>query len=59
VTRAVTGQTLSASNVATLDPGDLSWVPERPDRTLWDNTRDLWTAVAQIATVVIAIRTVR
>jgi protein involved in polysaccharide export with SLBB domain len=58
VTRAVTGQTLSASNVATLDPGDLIWVPERPDRTLWDNARDVLTAMAQIATVIIAIRSV-
>jgi polysaccharide biosynthesis/export protein len=59
VTRSVTGQTLLARNVSTLDPGDLIWVPERPDRTLWDSTRDVLTAVAQVATVVIAIRSVR
>ncbi len=58
VTRAVTGQTLLARNVRSLDPGDLVWVPDRSDRTLWDNTRDLLTALSQIATIIIAIRSV-
>jgi polysaccharide export outer membrane protein len=35
VTRAVTGQTLLAKNVRTLDPGDFVWVPEKPDVTVW------------------------
>lgn len=59
VTRAVTGQTLLARNVNSLDPGDLVWVPEKPDVTLWHLTREVLTAVAQVATVVIAIRSVR
>ena len=59
VTRAVTGQTLLANNVTALDPGDLVWVPEKPDTTLWQLTREVLTAVAQVATVVIAIRSVR
>jgi protein involved in polysaccharide export with SLBB domain len=58
VTRAVTGQTLPARNVRVLDPGDFVWVPERPDRTLWDHTREILTGLAQIATVIIAIRTI-
>lgn len=59
VTRAVTGQTLLASNVASLDPGDLIWVPERPDRTVWEQFREVVLALSQVATIVIAIRSVR
>jgi protein involved in polysaccharide export with SLBB domain len=58
VTRAVTGQTLPAKNVRTLDPGDFVWVPERPDKNVWDYSRETLTAIAQIATVIIAIRTI-
>jgi len=59
VTRAVTGQTLPARNVKTLDPGDFVWVPEKGDATLWERTGGLLTAAAQIATVIIAIRSLR
>ena len=59
VTRAVTGQTLLARNVHTLDPGDFLWVPERSDRTAWDHFSGLLTTLAQIATVVIAVRSIR
>jgi len=58
VSRAVTGQTLPAQNVPHLDPGDLIWIPEKPDKTLWDNASALLTALAQLATVVIAVRSV-
>ena len=59
VTRAVTGQTLLARNVRTLDPGDFVWVPEKSDVTVWEQSREVLTALAQLATVVIAIRSVR
>ena len=59
VTRAVTGQTLLARNVRTLDPGDFLWVPERSDLTAWDHFSHLLTTLAQIATVVIAVRSIR
>jgi len=59
VTRAVTGQTLLARNVRSLDPGDFVWVPEKPDVTIWQQAREVLTALASIATVVIAIRSVR
>ena len=59
VTRAVTGQTLLARNVRALDPGDFVWVPEKPDITVWQQARDLLTALAGVATIVIAIRSVR
>lgn len=58
VTRAVTGQTLLARNVTALNPGDLVWVPEKPDVTFWQLSREVLTALAQVATVVIAIRSV-
>lgn len=59
ITRAVTGQTLPARNVPTLHPGDFVWVPERPDRTAWEGIRDVLSALGQIATVIIAIRSLR
>ncbi len=59
VTRAVTGQTLLAKDVRTLDPGDFIWVPERNDVTAWQQSREVLTALAQVATIVIAIRSVR
>lgn len=59
VTRAVTGQTLLAHNVRRLDPGDFIWVPERSDVTAWDRFSRLLTTLAQIATVVIAVRSIR
>jgi len=59
VTRSVTGQTLLARDLAKLDPGDFVWVPEKPDVTAWDQFRVLLTSVAEIATVIIAIRSLR
>ncbi|HET9327755.1 MAG TPA: SLBB domain-containing protein [Candidatus Eisenbacteria bacterium] len=55
VTRAVTGQTLPARNVQVLDPGDFVWVPEKPDRGFWDYATPILVALAQVATVVIAV----
>jgi len=58
VTRAVSGQTLPAKNVKVLDPGDFVWLPERPDKNGWDYTREILTALAQVAAIVIAIDSV-
>jgi protein involved in polysaccharide export with SLBB domain len=55
VTRSVTGQTLLARDVASLDPGDFIWVPEKPDITLWQQMTTVLMAVGQIATIVLAI----
>ena len=55
VTRAVTGQTLPSRNVRVLDPGDFVWVPEKPDRGFWDYATPILVALAQVATVVIAV----
>lgn len=59
VTRAVTGQTLLANQVQALDPGDFIWVPEKPDVTAWQQAREILSALAQVAAIVIAIRSVR
>lgn len=59
VTRVVTGQTLLARDVRTLDPGDFIWVPEKPDITQWERLKEMLVALAQVATIVIAIRSVR
>ena len=59
VKRAVSGQTLLARDVRALDPGDFLWVPERPDRTIFEQSRDLLTVLGSVATIVIAIRSLR
>jgi polysaccharide export outer membrane protein len=56
VTRAVTGQTILARNVASIAPGDLIWVPERGDQSLWQQFQTTILVLAQIATVIIAVR---
>jgi len=59
VTRVVTGQTLLARDVRSLDPGDFIWVPEKPDITQWERLKDVLVALAQVATIVIAIKSVQ
>ena len=59
VTRAVTGQTMLARDVRVLDPGDFIWVPEKPDVTVWEQAKEVLSALAGAATIVIAIRSVR
>jgi len=56
VTRSVTGQTLRASDVQSLEPGDQIWVPERGDSTLWKDLQQIILVAAQVATVIIAVR---
>jgi len=58
VTRSVTGQVIPAQNISALDPGDFVWVPEKPDRTAWDHFSAFLTAMAQLATVVIAVKAI-
>jgi protein involved in polysaccharide export with SLBB domain len=59
VTRAVTGQTMLARNVRTLDPGDFIWVPERPDITAWEQAKDVLTSLASVAAIILAIQSVK
>lgn len=56
IKRAVTGQTILAKDVASLEPGDLVWVPERGESTSWQNLQATLLVLAQIATVIVAVR---
>jgi len=56
IARSVTGQTLHARDVQSLAPGDMIWVPVRPDKTVWENMQTVIVVAAQVATVVIALR---
>jgi protein involved in polysaccharide export with SLBB domain len=56
ITRTVTGQTLLARDVGEIAPGDLIWVPERPDVTTWQHLQTLIAVAAQVATLIIAVR---
>jgi protein involved in polysaccharide export with SLBB domain len=55
ITRSVTGQTLPRANVDEVAPGDMIWVPEKPDQTFWDHLQTFITVSAQLATIAIAI----
>jgi len=59
VTRAGSSHTVIASSVHVLYPGDFIWVPIRPEDSYWRKSVALLTALAQIATIVIAIRSLR
>ena len=37
-------------------PGDLIWVPERPDVTFWQRLQTLLAVAAQVATVIVVVR---
>lgn len=56
VTRIANGQTVAAGDVERLAPGDLIWVPERPDVTLWDHLRELIVVAGGVATIIIAVK---
>ena len=59
VTRSVTGQTLLAKNVPSLDPGDVVWVPEKRDSNLAQGAQTFLLFAAQVATIVLAVVTIR
>jgi hypothetical protein len=56
VKRAVTGQTMLARDVASLEPGDLVWVPERGEFKGWQNVQSILLIATQLATIVLAVR---
>jgi protein involved in polysaccharide export with SLBB domain len=58
VARAVTGQTILGKDVHSLDPGDFIWVPDKPETTLGQTTRDALTILALLATVVLGVQSV-
>jgi protein involved in polysaccharide export with SLBB domain len=56
VTRASSGQTVLLKDAGPIDPGDLIYIPEAPERHLVSSLRDLLIAAGSIATIVIAFR---
>lgn len=59
VTRAGSGHTLLARDVKVMSPGDFIWVPTRPEVPISRTSGAFLTAMAQIATVIIAIRSLK
>jgi protein involved in polysaccharide export with SLBB domain len=59
IVRAGSAHTLLARAVRAPAAGDLIWVPTRPEDSVWRKARDLLSALGQVATIVIAIRSVR
>jgi protein involved in polysaccharide export with SLBB domain len=58
VKRAVTGQTMLAHDVSSLQPGDMIWVPERGDPQTWQNFQAVLLVATQVATIILALRVV-
>ncbi len=51
----VTGEIIDDEDVKSLEPGDIIWVPRKPDRDWWQIFRQTIAVVAQVATVYIVV----
>jgi protein involved in polysaccharide export with SLBB domain len=51
----VTGEILDDEDVKKLEPGDIIWVPRKPDREWWGLFRQTIALIAQLATVYIVV----
>jgi len=51
----VTGEIIDDEDVKNLQPGDIIWVPRKPDRDWWEMFRYTIAIVAQLATVYIVV----
>ena len=51
----VTGEIIDDEDVKDLQPGDIVWVPRKPDRDWWEIFRQTIAIAAQVATVYIVI----
>lgn len=56
ITRRSSGQTLLARETGAPMPGDFLWVPERSDVSAWFYLKEALVVIAQVATIVIAVR---
>jgi protein involved in polysaccharide export with SLBB domain len=56
VTRSITGQSILGRDVGALSSGDLIWVPERGEVPVWQTTQAVILVLAQVATVILAIK---
>jgi len=51
----VTGEIIDDEDVKNLEPGDIIWVPRKPDRDWWEIFRQTIAVIAQVATVYIVV----
>jgi len=56
VTLAATGGQMDADEAGPLRPGDIVWVPTKPERSVWASVRDVLTTAAQAATIYLVVR---
>jgi len=59
VVKASTGGIVLYSSKVRLDPGDIVFVPPKPEVTTWTRIKDGVAVLAQVATVVLIVETVR
>ncbi len=55
VIRARTGEWVSAGKAKRLDAGDTIWVPEKPDRSLWQDFKEGLVLTGQVLTIYLVI----
>ncbi|MGH7681164.1 MAG: SLBB domain-containing protein [Candidatus Eiseniibacteriota bacterium] len=58
ITLAATGRQVGIGDVKTLMPGDIIWVPTKPERNPWATFRDVVGVAAALAAIVIAVEAV-
>ncbi len=51
----VTGEIFDDEDVKSLGPGDIIWVPRKPDRDWWEVFRQTIAVIAQVATVYLVV----
>jgi protein involved in polysaccharide export with SLBB domain len=59
IIRARTGERVKVGGDSAVDPGDLVWVPEKPDRDWWKIMRETAVFLAQIGTLVVIVDSVK
>ncbi len=59
VTLASTGRQVGPGEVREIHPGDTIWIPPKPERNAWGTVRDIVSATAAAAAIVLAVEAVR
>ncbi|MCD4690739.1 SLBB domain-containing protein [bacterium] len=55
IVKSQSGSRLRASRGVRIEPGDMVWVPRKPDRDWWEITKEVLGVVGQVATVYLVI----
>ncbi len=55
IVKSQSGSRLRASRGVRIEPGDMVWVPRKPDRDWWEITKEVLTVVGQVATIYLVI----